>query len=153
MFWFPTSKETWLDSVIENYHKKINFYVPFEVQDLKTKKIARENSLAKRKYEEEMFFNKINDSDFLVIFDEKGRLPKSSEDFSKELVRSLESSKQRVIFLIGGAYGIGEAIKQRANLKLSLSHLTMAHPVAMTMALEQIFRAFTIWKNHPYHNT
>ena len=68
------------------------------------------------------------------------------------MVRALESSKQRVVFLIGGAFGIGDKVKARANLKINLSNLTMSHQMALAMCLEQIYRAFTIWKNHPYHN-
>lgn len=152
LYWFPTSKEKWLDEVVLNYSKKISSYSEFQVIPLKPKKMGRDSSSIKIKHEEEVFLNKISDSDYLIIFDEKGTKTKSSIEFSECLVRALESSKQRVIFLIGGAFGIGDKVRERANLRISLSNLTMSHQIAMTVCLEQIYRAFTIWKNQPYHN-
>ncbi len=58
-----------------------------------------------------------------------------------------------MIFIIGGAYGVNEEVKKRADLKVSLSAMTMNHIMAQAVSLEQIYRAFTIIKNLPYHNS
>ena len=152
LYWFPTSKEAWFNEVIANYEKKISFYQPFVVEALKVKKAGREAAEQKRDFEEKLLLTKIKPTDYVVVFDEKAGIPKCSLEFSKNLVTALESSKQRLVFIIGGAFGLGSEVKDRANLQLSFSYLTLSHQVALTVALEQIYRGLTIWKGHPYHN-
>ncbi|MCB0356300.1 MAG: 23S rRNA (pseudouridine(1915)-N(3))-methyltransferase RlmH [Bdellovibrionales bacterium] len=152
LFWFPSTRESWLEQFIAIFDKKINFYLSFEIEALKVKKLGRESAEYKVQHEEKLLLSKINSSDFVILFDEKSATVKNSYDFSNKLVKALESSKQRVVFVIGGAFGLGEEVKKRANLRISLSNLTLSHQVATVIVLEQIFRALTIWKNHPYHN-
>ncbi len=80
----------------------------------------------------------LSDKDLLVLFDEKGQLAKTSEDFATALSRVLESGKAHVVFCIGGPYGFDEQVSKRAQLRWSLSGLTMNHWIASLTALEQI---------------
>jgi 23S rRNA (pseudouridine1915-N3)-methyltransferase len=82
---------------------------------------------------------------YCVVLDEKGK-QLDSMGFS-----SLLKSKSRINFFIGGAYGFGDKIKQKANVVVSLSRLTMPHKLAYVVLLEQIYRGFTIISHHPYH--
>ena len=59
---------------------------------------------------------------------------------------------QEVVFLIGGAYGLSDAVKQRVDMTLSLSAMTMTHQMARLLLVEQLYRAMTILRNEPYHN-
>ena len=61
-------------------------------------------------------------------------------------------STPEVAFLIGGAYGLSDAVRQRADMTLSLSAMTLTHQMARLLLLEQIYRAMTILRNEPYHN-
>ncbi len=152
LYWFPTSKEEWLSEVIEKYEKKINFYFPFKIEPLKPKKLSREEAHIKIKHEEKVVLDKIKPTDFVIAFDEAGKLAADSVKFSQQLVRAIESSKKRVVFIIGGAFGLGGEVKKRSDLTLSLSSLTFSHQIVLAVALEQLYRSLTIYKNHPYHN-
>lgn len=84
-------------------------------------------------------------SGFSIALDPSGKDIKS-EEFSKILEK--EGS---VGFFIGGAYGFDEEMRKKADMVIRLSSLTLSHKLARTMLLEQIYRAFTIINNHPYH--
>lgn len=146
-----TAKEAWADEVSELYKKKISFFMPFEIQTLKAKKSAREDADFKRNEESELILKNLTSDDFMVLFDERG-LQFDSIQFSKKIETILSSSKKRAVFIIGGAFGVNEEVRQRANLKVALSPMIMNHLMAQAMSLEQIYRAFTIIKKIPYHN-
>lgn len=146
-----TAKEDWADEVCELYKKKISFFVPFEIQQLKAKKSARDDADFKRNEESELILKNLNNDDFVVLFDERGSSFDSIQ-FSKKVENILGSSKKRAIFIIGGAFGVNEDVRKRADLKVSLSPMVMNHLMAQAMCLEQIYRAFTIIKKIPYHN-
>lgn len=150
---FQSGKEDWVKLVIEKYQKKISHYYPLEIVQLKSPATDREDAKFKKQIEEEVFVSKIKTSDFVIAFDEHGIQPSDSKDMSLKLNRALESSKQRIVLVVGGAFGIGEKVLTRADLKISLSSLTFSHHVALTVILEQIYRSFTIIKNQPYHNS
>ena len=122
-----------------------------EIQNLKPKKSSRDDAEYKRNEESKLLLEHLQTDDFIILFDEKGKSFDSIE-FSKKIENALGCSKKRLIFIIGGAYGVNEEIKKRADLKVSLSVMTMNHIMAQVVSLEQIYRAFTIIKNIPYHN-
>ena len=70
----------------------------------------------------------------------------------KDLVLNIEDSKKEIIFIIGGAYGFSDKLLKRANEKISLSKMTFSHQMIRLFFCEQLYRAFTIINNHPYHN-
>jgi 23S rRNA (pseudouridine1915-N3)-methyltransferase len=146
-----TSSTDWSEGGVQFYLKKIAPFVKIETQEIRVKKLARDESATKKKQEAEDILKFLKPDDFLVLFDEKGKVL-SSEDFAKHIQRIQNSGKQRVVFLIGGAYGVTDDIKNRSQLSVSLSSFVLNHWVAQIVALEQIYRAFTINKNLPYHN-
>ena len=146
-----TAKEPWADEAARLYTQKINHFNPFEIQTLKPKKSAREDSAVKKKEETELILASLTPGDFVVLFDERGKSLNSIE-FSKKIESILMSSKKRSVFIIGGAYGVNDEVRSRADLQVSFSPMVMNHLLAQTVALEQIYRAFTIIKNIPYHN-
>lgn len=146
-----TAKETWSDQVCEIYQKKISHFMRFEIQNLKPKKSSREDADYKRNEESALLLQHLEKDDFVILFDEKGKVFGSME-FAKKMEQALNSSKKRLIFIIGGAFGVNDEVKSRADLKVNLSAMTMNHLMAQAMSLEQIYRAFTILKNIPYHN-
>lgn len=146
-----TAKEPWADEVNELYKKKISYFVPFDIQTLKTKKAAREDAAFKKSEESQLILKNLNGDDYVILFDEKGSVLNSIQ-FAKKIENVLGSSKKRAIFIIGGAFGVSEEVQKRADLKVSLSPMVMNHLMAQAMSLEQIYRALTIIKNIPYHN-
>ena len=146
-----TAKEAWADEASELYKKKISFFTPFEIQTLKAKKSARDDADFKRQEESALILKNIQSDDYVIVFDERGQTLDSLQ-FAKKVENILGSSKKRAIFIIGGAFGVNEDVRKRADLKVALSPMVMNHLMAQTMSLEQIYRAFTIIKKIPYHN-
>ncbi len=145
-------KENWLALAQQIYEKKLNHFIKFEVVAIKPYREAREKVEEKIERETERILKKIDDKDYVILCDVEGKAMTSIE-FSKKLSKLQEHfSSRRCTFIIGGAYGVSEAIKKRANDKISLSKMTMNHHVAQLFLLEQIYRAFTILKGIPYHN-
>jgi 23S rRNA (pseudouridine1915-N3)-methyltransferase len=87
---------------------------------------------------------------FVVALSEEGKNPGSSISFASWLSKKQQQS-QTLVFLLGGAYGLARSLKDTAHETLSLSPLTLSHGLAHLVLLEQIYRAFTILKGHPYH--
>lgn len=146
-----TAKEPWADEAARLYTAKINHYTSFEIQTLKPKKSARDEAPQKKKDESDLIRSSLLTSDYVVAFDERGKVFNSLE-FAKKIDHILMSSKKRAVFVIGGAYGFTDEVRERADLVVSLSPMVMNHLLAQTVALEQIYRAFTILKNISYHN-
>lgn len=151
LFDFKTAKEEWFDIASATYVRKISAFVDFQIISLKSPKSDREDSVAKKKSESEELLKKITADDYVFLFDEKGKTYDSIA-FSKQIELAQMSGKKRAVFIIGGAFGVSEEIKNRSQVKVSLSSMVMNHLVAETVALEQIYRAHTILKRIPYHN-
>lgn len=147
-----SSKEEWFLKALDVYEKKISAFGSFEVKVLKAKGLGRENAAEKKIKESQLLLEQVSEKDLVILFDEKGKVFSDSHAFAEGLKKALESGKQSVTFLIGGAYGASEDLKQRADRTWSLSALTMNHMLASIVALEQIYRSFTIDRNIPYHN-
>ncbi len=146
-----TAQEDWCDQAVSLYTKKLKHFVDFEVIALKPKKAPRSEEVARLSDEAQTILNFLKDGDELVLFDERGKTL-TSEKFSDTVRQLHESGKKRVIFLIGGAYGIDESVKSKARIQISLAPFVMNHLVAKAVALEQVYRSFMIIKNLPYHN-
>ena len=144
-------KEPWLEELTESYRKKIGFFCPTEIIRLKPSKLARASAEQKLAEETSELMRVIKKDDVLVVCDERGDLV-DSKKFSQKLVKLFERGRPRVVILIGGAFGFGPEIRERADWIWSLSPLVFNHHIAQAVVLEQTYRAFAIWKNLPYHN-
>lgn len=151
--YLQSSKESWVEEGQSRLMEKINHFLPFEIKPIKSKNYPRDQFQRKVEEEEAKIFKNIQETDMVILFDEKGAALDDSLAFSKKLVQIIESGRSRVVFIVGGAFGVSPKIKKRANLVISLSNLTMNHFVARLVALEQIYRALTIWRKLPYHNS
>lgn len=145
--------ETFLRQGAEEFAGRVGRYLPFSLQELKEEKAGGKKADPRfvRDREGERILEKIPSSAFAVILDEKGR-SFSSESLAGELERHMVQGTAEVVFVIGGAYGLSDAVKKRGDLLLSLSAMTFTHQMARLFLLEQIYRAFTILRNEPYHN-
>jgi 23S rRNA (pseudouridine1915-N3)-methyltransferase len=97
--------------------------------------------------EADAILDKIKDNEYVILLDVVGK-KLDSKDFAKTL---LNHSDKKITFIIGGAYGVSNKVKNRANNSISLSGLTFPHMLARIILLEQIYRAKSIIDNHPYH--
>ncbi|MDX1544397.1 MAG: 23S rRNA (pseudouridine(1915)-N(3))-methyltransferase RlmH [Christiangramia sp.] len=141
-----------LEELIEIYSKRLQHYIKFELEiipDLKKTKNLDENQ--QKSKEGELILSGIQNSDFLALLDENGK-QFSSETFSDYIQKRMNTGLKRLIFVIGGPYGFSEDVYQRANSKVSLSRMTFSHQMVRLFFTEQLYRAFTILKNEPYHH-
>ena len=142
----------WVTDARREYQAKISPFVPFEIKLLKSPNADRDSAAVKPRLEADLILRELDDKDMLVLFDERGKLSKTSEDFAANLSRVLESGKSTVVFCIGGPYGFADEVRKRSQMQWSLSPLTMNHWIAGLMALEQLYRGLTILRGIPYHN-
>lgn len=152
LLYLKGKEEPWAEDAADKLVKKINQFFPFERLAIKSKSNDRSQADEKKQAESTALLLKIQPSDYVILFDEGGKEHKNSIAFSQTLIQSLGQQSSRIIFVIGGPYGFSDEIKAIARARWSLSSLTMNHHVAQIVALEQIYRALTIWKGIPYHN-
>jgi|TARA_B110000495_G_scaffold95969_1_gene83002 23S rRNA (pseudouridine1915-N3)-methyltransferase len=142
-----------LQPVIEEYSKRLSFYVSFNFEIIPDIKNAKNLSKKQQKIAEgNELLKRIEKSDTIIILDEKGKTF-SSVEFSVFLQKKMNSGLKNLIFIIGGPYGFSEEIYQRANAKISLSTMTFSHQMVRLFFIEQLYRGFTILKNEPYHHS
>tara|TARA_B110000305_G_scaffold223077_1_gene267304 strand:+ start:620 stop:1093 length:474 start_codon:yes stop_codon:yes gene_type:complete len=142
-----------LQPVIEEYSKRLSFYVSFNFEIIPDIKNAKNLSKKQQKIAEgNELLKRIEKSDTIIILDEKGKTF-SSVEFSVFLQKKMNSGLKNLIFMIGGPYGFSEEIYQRANAKISLSTMTFSHQMVRLFFIEQLYRGFTILKNEPYHHS
>ncbi len=141
-----------LQTLIEEYSKRLGFYISFEMElipDIKNSKNLSET--LQKQMEGDEILKRITASDVLVLLDEKGK-NYSSEGFSEFLQKKMNSGLKNLVFVIGGPYGFSEEIYKRANGRISLSAMTFSHQMVRLFFIEQLYRAFTILRNEPYHH-
>ncbi|WPR75136.1 23S rRNA (pseudouridine(1915)-N(3))-methyltransferase RlmH [Algoriphagus sp. NG3] len=138
--------------LIEEYSKRLNFYIKFEfevIPDLKNTKSLSE--ILQKEKEGELILKKLVPSDELILLDERGK-SYNSMDFSVYLQKKMNSGLKQLIFIIGGPYGFSDEVYARANGKLSISKMTFSHQMIRPFFIEQLYRGFTILRNEPYHH-
>lgn len=146
------TKDSALQSLIEDYCKRLNHYSNFELQVIPDLKKTKNLSQIEIKEKEGiLILNQIENSDWLVLLDEKGK-EFTSLQFSAFLQKKMNSGHKQLVFVIGGAYGFSQSVYQRANEKIAFSKMTFSHQMIRLFATEQIYRAFTILNNEPYHH-
>ena len=116
----------------EEYARRIGRFCDFRMQEVRSEKALDAHERA-----------------FKVLLDPAGR-ELSSTELARFIEKAQNNSVRELLFLVGGADGLSDAARQKAQLLLALSRLTLPHELARVILAEQIYRAFTILKNHPY---
>lgn len=139
-------------SLVEMYVKRVNHYCRFAVTTLPDLRNTKSlSSRQQNKSEGERILSLLTDSDYVVLLDERGSSYRSIE-FAEWMRKRMTSGLKRLVFVIGGPYGFSEEVYARANHKISLSPMTFSHQIVRAIFAEQIYRAFTILGNEPYHH-
>lgn len=146
-----TEHTFWSDS-IEEYKKRLQYYVKFTIVCLNDNKIQkRSDPLLTKEAEAKALLQKIKPNDTVILLDEKGE-SYSSIAFAKQIDNHMNYGKKRILFILGGPYGFSKEIYMKYPKLLSLSQMTFSHQMVRLFFCEQLYRAFTIINNHPYHN-
>ena len=138
--WIGKTKESAIQSLTDEYLKRLSRYVDVQGTTLKD-----ESALLKLGGRQARPTRHT-----LVLLDSRGK-QLSSEEFAEFLRNHQDRNPLPLLFAVGPANGFTEEVRQEANLLLSLGKMTVAHELARVVLLEQLYRAFTILKGHPYH--
>ena len=142
----------WVKQGIDIYASRMKHYFPFTIVEIPELKNASSLSQEQIKTKEgELILKNIKPTDDVILLDERGK-EFSSMEFAKNLQDKISYTGKDIVFVIGGAYGFAEAVRQRSNSKISLSRMTFSHQMVRAIFVEQLYRAFTIMKGEPYHH-
>jgi 23S rRNA (pseudouridine1915-N3)-methyltransferase len=135
------------------FQNRISRYTGFEEivipEEKKWKKLAPQE---RKKEEARALLEKLDASDAVILLDEKGK-EFTSERFADFLQKKMNAGPKRLVFVVGGAFGFDPALYSTFPSHLSLSKMTFSHQMVRLFLLEQLYRAFTILNNEPYHNS
>ena len=141
-----------IKNLINYYLTRLPRHWNFEITEIPDVKNARNLTPDLLKKEEaKLFLNQIENTDLVVLWDEKGK-QFTSREFAQKLDSYQNNSIKKICFLVGGAYGFSEEMYQRANEKISISKMTFTHQMIRLFFVEQIYRADQILQGKPYHN-
>jgi len=146
------ANESYIQIGVSDFTQRINKYFRCDWQIIAPPKNAASLSESELKNAEgKLVLGLLQKDDFLVLLDERGKMFNSPQLAQFIQQRANESNKQ-LIFLIGGAFGVSDAIHQRADYTWSLSPLVFPHMLVRLLLAEQVYRACTILRNEKYHH-
>ena len=147
-------KDAYLRDGVAEFVKRMRPYGGITITELNESKIGDKPSDADRKQvvdeEGERLLKVVSKNAYTVLLDVYGKTM-SSEDLAKTVAKLEVDGVSDMAFIIGGAFGVSEALRQSANYKLSFSPMTFTHQMVRLLLVEQIYRASKINRNEPYH--
>lgn len=145
--------ESYVKEGIEDFTNRLSKYFPVEWNLIPTPKNAGMLSeMDLKKKEGETILEWLKKDDYFVVLEERGK-SLSSPQLAEFLQARANESVKTIVFLIGGIYGVDEAVLKRANLQWSLSKLVFPHQLVRLILAEQLYRACTILRNEKYHHS
>ena len=144
--------DAYIKQGVDDFTGRINKYFTADwniIPPPKNAAVLKEPEL--KKQEAKAVLQLLQKEDVLILLDERGK-QFSSPELAQMLQQQANESVKRVIFLIGGAFGVDDEIKKRANITWSLSKLVFPHMLVRLILAEQVYRACTILRNEKYHH-
>jgi len=146
------TKDNHFVQIIEKYQKRLRHYINFQIEIITSiNKISKTQPAEQRKQEAKLLLNKNYLPSTTFLLDGKGK-EFSSLSFSQLLQSKMIAGNKNIVFITGGAYGFDKKIIEKFPQTISFSRFTFSHQIIRLLFLEQLYRAFTIINNHPYHN-
>jgi len=146
--WVGKSREVWVKEALADYGGRIRRYAPLELVEVRDEKGAQAEEMRRR--ECERLEKQVPPGATLILLDELGE-QMDSPGLATFVGKQRDAGTGEMVFVIGGAYGFSDEFRKRGRL-LSLSKMTFTHQMVRVFLLEQIYRAFTILNNEPYHH-
>ncbi len=144
--------EPFIEDGIRYYFKKTMPWNSVELVVLQTPKKAATTDVERtRLQEEELILKKLQPQHYLIVLDERGKMLNSIQ-WSQQLQQCMNQGVKTMVILIGGAFGVTDNVRKKANQCWSLSHLVFPHQLVRLIVAEQVYRAFSILNNSPYHH-
>lgn len=144
--------QKWLVDGIGQYAERLTHFAQFEMQVIPDIKNTKNMDFQTQKIREgELILNLLQPSDDVWLLDDKGR-EMTSPEMARWLEKRMAQSTKRLVFIIGGPYGFSQDVYNRVPGKMSLSKMTFSHQMVRLIFVEQLYRAFSILNNLPYHH-
>ncbi len=143
------ANESYINEGVDLFTKRIGHYYPIDWSLIPPSKLTEPAQI--KKAEAASILKALAKTDVLILLDEKGKML-DSPGLAKLIQQKANQSAQRIVFLIGGAYGVDQSIKERANFTWSLSDLVFPHMLVRLILAEQVYRACSILANEKYHH-
>ena len=144
--------DEYIKVAVELFTKRLTHYYPTEWKIIPTPKNANKLEPVQLKIKEgEAIIAALHKDDYLILLDEKGK-NFTSETLAIFIQKKADENIKNVIFLIGGAYGVSDAVMEKAAVTWSLSTLVFPHQLVRLILAEQLYRACTIARNEKYHH-
>ncbi len=141
-----------LEQLTEKYARRLGHYLRFSREVVPDIKNSKSLSTSEQKEKEgEQLLKRVDLSDQVWLLDEKGK-ELGSVEFADFLQKKMNAGTRQLVLVIGGPFGFSEAVYRRADGCLSLSRMTFSHQMVRLFLVEQLYRAFTILRNEPYHH-
>ncbi|HAW19337.1 MAG TPA: 23S rRNA (pseudouridine(1915)-N(3))-methyltransferase RlmH [Flavobacteriales bacterium] len=138
---------------IDLYNHRIGRYVKYEWEELPDVRNSNKLSNDKLKMEEgKSILKRLKPGERLILLDEGG-MQMTSVKFANWIETGMSLNGRDICFVIGGAYGFSSEVYEKAEMKISLSKMTFSHQIIRAIFSEQLYRAFSIIRNEPYHHT
>lgn len=138
------------EPAIAEYARRIGRWAGLEIVEVPPSKKGGSDPLRAREEEGQALLGRLRGNEIVVALDERGE-ELDSTAFSVKVVQEAMNRGRDLAFLVGGAEGHAEAVRQRADRVLALSRMTLAHRLARLVLVEQIYRALAIARGEPYH--
>lgn len=147
-------KEKYLKKGIEEYTKRLGAYTKISIVEVPDEKAPENLSEAEMEQvkdkEGERLLAKIPDNAYVFTLAIQAK-ERTSESFAKEIEQLMIHGKSKIIFVIGGSLGLSDNVMKRSNESISFGKMTYPHQLMRLILVEQIYRAFRIMRNEPYH--
>ncbi|MBP5771158.1 MAG: 23S rRNA (pseudouridine(1915)-N(3))-methyltransferase RlmH [Bacteroidaceae bacterium] len=141
-----------IQTLIDDYTSRLTHYIPFTLQVIPELKATRALTLDQQKAAEAQLIRKqLQPADRIILLDEHGK-ERRSIDFAAWIQKRIAAASRRIVFIVGGPYGFDSTLHDLADEEISLSQMTFSHQLIRLLFVEQLYRAFTILRNEPYHH-
>lgn len=147
------TENNYLSEGIRIYFDRIQHYIKFDAIEIQVpKNLKKLNSDQLKDAEGKILLKYFQEADMVVLLDEKGR-NYTSEEFASWIQKTMNAGNRHLMFVVGGAFGFSPEVYSSAHGKIALSAMTFSHQMVRLFFMEQLYRAFTILRNEPYHNS
>lgn len=147
-------KEKFYTDAVNEFKKRLSRFAEVEIAELADEKAPEKLSEAElgqvKLSEGRRILDRIGEGDTVIALDIAGK-QFSSTELAERISEYMLAGKSRLVFVIGGSNGLSSEVLSRADLRLSFSKMTFSHQIFRVMLLEQLYRAFKIINNEPYH--
>ena len=146
------TEEEYLKTGISQYEQRLGHYASFQIKVIPALRNTKNFSVQQQKEKEgELILQVTEGCEQIILLDENGKGYRSV-DFANYLQQHMNTGIKHLAFVVGGPFGFADSVYKKATGKISLSAMTFSHQMIRLLFVEQLYRAFTILKNEPYHN-